>query len=177
MKRVAIIILFFVIFFIIFFLQSNFFNWYNLGGVKPNLFIIQAMFIGLYLGRIYGFSLGLFFGFLLDLFVGKRIGINSIMLGMAGIIGGNLNRSFARDNRITFIIMTILITFFCEIINYTMQIILMNADPNFIEFMKIVGVEAIYNGILITGLYDIIQKLGEKTEVIFSENKSYMKYY
>ena len=46
-----------------------------------------------------------------------------------------------------------------------------------IEFMKIVIIEAIYNAILVIILYPLIQKTGSKTEEIFIETKSYMKYY
>jgi len=53
------------VFLVIYFLQANFFSWYNIAGIKPNLFIILIMFIGLFLGRTCGFSLGIVFGFLM----------------------------------------------------------------------------------------------------------------
>ena len=161
----------------IYFLQTNLFSWYNIAGVKPNLFIVLALFIGLYLGRMYGLGLGIVFGFLLDFFVSKRIGLNAIMLGISGLLGGVLDKSFSKESRITFMIMTMVVTVLCEVVSYTLQIILLNADANFINFMKIILIEAIYNAILIIILYPLIQKLGNKTEEIFTETKSFMKYY
>lgn len=177
MKRTLIIAVFFIIFLFIYFLQTNFFSWYNIAGIKPNLFIVFTLFIGLYLGRNYGLGLGIMFGLFLDFFVSKRIGLNAIMLGISGLLGGILDKSFSKESRITFILMTILVTILCEIISYTLQIILLSADSNFINFMKIILIEAIYNAILIIILYPLIQKLGNKTEEIFTETKSFMKYY
>ena len=177
MKRTLIITVFFIAFLLIYFLQTNLFSWYNIAGVKPNLFIVLALFIGLYLGRMYGLGLGIVFGFLLDFFVSKRIGLNAIMLGISGLLGGVLDKSFSKESRITFMIITMVVTVLCEVVSYTLQIILLNADANFINFMKIILIEAIYNAILIIILYPLIQKLGNKTEEIFTETKSFMKYY
>lgn len=177
MKRTLVIIVFFIISLFAYFLQSNFFNWYNIAGIQPNLFIILILAIGLYLGEKYGFSLGIILGLLLDLFIGKRIGLNAIMLGIAGLIGGILDRSFSKESRITFMIMTIAVTVLCEVINFTLQIILLGAEPVFMQCMKIIMIEAIYNAILIIILYPLIQKMGNKTEEIFREKKSLMKYY
>lgn len=177
MKRTLVIIVFFIISLFAYFLQSNFFNWYNIAGIQPNLFIILILTIGLYLGEKYGFLLGIILGLLLDLFIGKRIGLNAIMLGIAGLIGGILDRSFSKESRITFMIMTIAVTVLCEVINFTLQIILLGAEPVFMQCMKIIMIEAIYNAILIIILYPLIQKMGNKTEEIFREKKSLMKYY
>ena len=97
MKRALTIAVFFIVFLLIYFLQSHFFSWYNIAGIKPNLFIVFTLFLGLFLGKIYGLSLGLIFGILLDLFIGKRIGLNATMLGIAGLIGGVLDKSFSKE--------------------------------------------------------------------------------
>ena len=179
MKRALIITVLFLVFLIIYFLQSNFFSWYNIAGIQPNLFIVFILSIGLFLGKICGFSLGIIFGICLALFIGKRIGLNAIMLGMAGLVGGILDKSFSKESRITFMIMTMAVTILCEIINYTLQIILLGAEPQFVKFMQIVIIEAIYNAILVIILYPLIQKAGNKAEEIYTEKqrKSLMRYY
>ena len=49
---------------IIYFLQENFFNWFTIAGVMPNLFVILVLFIGLFTnknkGTIYGLIIGMF---------------------------------------------------------------------------------------------------------------------
>lgn len=178
MKRTLVITAFFIVFIIIYILQTNFFSWYNIAGIKPNLFIIFTLFIGLFLGRTIGFSLGAIFGFLLDLFISKRIGINATMLAIAGLMGGILDKSFSKESRITFMGMTFSVTILCEIINYAIQTIMLGAESTFTVFMQIVIIEAIYNSILVIILYPLIKKAGNKTEEVFNERKRIlMRYY
>lgn len=135
------------------------------------------MYLGLYLGKVYGFSLGIFLGILLDCFVGKRIGLNGIMLGLAGLIGGIIDKNFTKENRIAVITMSFVITVLCEVISYTMQIVLLGADNNFKQIMRIIIIEAIYNAIIVTIMYPLIHKVGDSIEEIFNKNKSLIKYY
>ena len=86
MKKILSIIVIFITFIFIYFLQSNFFSWFNIAGVKPNLFIILSLIVGIFIGKIYGASIGIIFGLLLDLFIGKALGINAIILGAAGLM-------------------------------------------------------------------------------------------
>ena len=86
MKKALSIISLIITFLIIYFLQSNFFTWFNLAGVKPNLFVVFALFIGLFLGKAWGTSVGVISGFLIDLLIGEKIGVNAIVLGSAGFL-------------------------------------------------------------------------------------------
>ena len=86
MKKILSIIVIFITFIFIYFMQSNFFSWFNIAGVKPNLFIILSLLIGIYIGKIYGGIIGIVFGLLLDLFIGKTLGLNAIVLGLAGLM-------------------------------------------------------------------------------------------
>lgn len=178
MKRTLVITAFFIVFLILYILQTNFFSWYNIAGIKPNLFIIFTLFIGLFLGKTTGFAMGIIFGLLLDLFISKRIGLNSIMLSVAGLTGGILDKSFSKESRITFMGMTFAVTIFCELINYVLQIIILNIESTFINLIKIITIEAIYNAILVIILYPLIKKAGNKTEEAFYEKKRIlMRYY
>jgi len=89
MKKALVIIELFIVFLILYFLQSNFFSWYNILGVAPNLLIILILFIGLFIGRTYGFILGVIFGLLLDFFIGTKIGIYAIVMGITGLLRSN----------------------------------------------------------------------------------------
>ena len=132
----------------------------------------------MFLGRGPGFAFGMLFGLLLDFFVGKRIGLNAIMLSSAGIAGGILDKSFSKESRITFMTMSFVVTIFCEIINYTLQIIILNTQATFISFMQIVMIEAVFNSVLVIILYPLIQKAGYTIEEFFYERKrTLMRYY
>ena len=80
MKKALTIIILCIVFLIIYFLQINLFSWFTIAGVKPNLFIIFTLFIGLYAGRRYGAIFGAIFGFLIEL-----LGSNIIRDGMSRI--------------------------------------------------------------------------------------------
>lgn len=177
MKKTLIIIALCLIFIFIYFLQTHFFSWYNIAGIKPNLFIILILFIGLFLDKNYGFALGVIFGIMLDFFIGKRIGMHAFGLGIVGIIGGILDRSFSKESRITFMMMTILTTFLYETINYVLQMIVLDAELILLNFTKIVLIEMLYNAIIVIILYPLIRKIGNTIEEIFTQRKSLMKYY
>ena len=92
MKKTISIICLALTFFLIYFLQSNFFNWFNIAGIKPNLFIILVLITGLFVGKIYGATTGIVLGLLLDFFIGKKLGIYAIQLGLAGLLRRNLQQ-------------------------------------------------------------------------------------
>lgn len=73
MKKVVTVIILFITFIIIYFLQLNFFNWFTISGIMPNLFIIFILFIGLYSGSKIGTAFGIIFGILIDFLGGTVI--------------------------------------------------------------------------------------------------------
>lgn len=96
MKKILSIIIIFLAFILIYFLQANIFTWFNIAGIKPNIFIIFSLFIGIFIGKIYGLSIGIVMGLLLDLFISKAIGINAIILGIAGLLRRNIYEKFLK---------------------------------------------------------------------------------
>lgn len=96
MKKLLSIIIIFITFIFIYFLQSDFFNWFNIAGVKPNLFIIISLFIGIFIGKVYGASIGIILGLLLDLFIGNALGVNAIVLLAAGFMRRYIYKKFIK---------------------------------------------------------------------------------
>lgn len=84
MRNTLIIIGMILIFLILYFVQVNFFNWFTIAGISPNLFVIYALFIGLFAGKRVGIPIGIVMGLCLDFFISKKIGILGIMLGIVG---------------------------------------------------------------------------------------------
>ncbi len=177
MKKLLSIISIFLVFIFIYFLQSNFFSWFNIAGVKPNLFIILLLFIGVFIGKIYGAAIGITFGLLIDLFIGKALGINAIVLGIAGICGGIFTKNLSKDSRMTIMVMSAGATLICEIISYILQIILFKTSIEIWAFIKIILIEILFNSMIIIIIYPIIQKAGELLERIFTESNILTKYY
>lgn len=175
MKKAADIFFIILIFFIIYFLQSNFFTWFNIAGVMPNLFIVLIMLIGLFMKRKFGFIFGIVFGLLIDLFIGVRIGINAISLAIVGLCAETLDKSFSKDNRITVMFLTCILTVLAEIIMYTLQILFCGATLQVLEFTKVVSIEVAYNAIIIAVIYPLFLAFGTKIEDDFT-NKSFLKF-
>ena len=69
MKKALLGIVAFLAFILIYILQTNFFTWFTIAGVKPNLVVMLVLFIGLFAGRIYGLTFGVIFGLLIDIFI------------------------------------------------------------------------------------------------------------
>ena len=175
MKKTVDIILIVLIFLIIFFLQTNLFTWFNIGGIMPNLFVVFIMMIGLFLKKDCGFFFGALFGLLLDFFVGTKIGTNAIALAIIGLASGILEKNFSKDNRMTVMIMTSILTAIFELIIILQKIIFGELTSTyFLEFIKILLIEVLYNDILIIILYPIFSKIGNKLENDFT-NKSFLK--
>ena len=177
MKKTISIILMFVTFLIIYFLQSNFFNWFTIAGVKPNLFIILTLFISLFAGAKTGTAYGIFFGIFLDVVIGRSIGISSIMYALVGAIGGYFDKNFSKDSRMTIMLMVIGTTLLYEIGNYVISIMRLSIQIEVLSFVRVLLIEIIYNVIITIILYPLIQKVGYKVEDIFKGQKILTRYF
>ena len=177
MKKTISIIILFIAFIITYFLQANFFSWFTIAGIQPNLFIILVLFVGLYAGMKVSIPYGVTIGVILDIIMGKTIGIYTIMYGVAAIAAGYLDKNFSKDSRFTFIVMIIVVTAILEIINYILNIVIFSTSVEIISFCKVLSIEIIYNSILTIILYPIMQTLGYKLENIFKAQKVLTRYF
>lgn len=177
MKNTLIIIVTILVFLFSYFLQVNFFTWFNIAGISPNLFVILILFLGLFAGKRLGIPIGIFLGLCLDLFASKKIGISGIMLGIIGAIGGILDKNFSKDSRITIIIMTIAATAVYEIGSYIFNYFIVSTAIEIIPFIKILLIEILYNIILTIILYPLLQKAGYYIEEAFRGNQILTRYF
>lgn len=177
MKKTLAIFILILIFLISYFIQSNFFSWFTIAGIKPNIFIILVLCIGLYAGRRVGSILGIVFGLLLDIFVGKQIGISGILLGVVGFTGGNLDKNFSKDSKITIILMCIGATIAYEFINYIILILMYKMEFEVLAITKIALIEAVYNSILIIIFYPFARWIGYRMEDVFKGSNILTRYF
>ena len=94
MKKTIAIICLALTFFLIYFLQSNFFVWFNIAGIMPNLYIIFILFIGLFAKKKIGLIFGLCSGLYIDILLGGNVGISALGLGIIGILGEYLAKTY-----------------------------------------------------------------------------------
>lgn len=177
LKKVCINLALLLICFIIYFLQSNFFNWFSIGGIKPNIFIIFILFIGLFGTRsmsvIYASSLGI----ILDLIFNQKVGVNLFGYVLIGVIGTIFNKNFSKDSRLTIMFMVFGATVIFETVVYFLNYILYSTNIEVISFIKILIVEVIYNIIITVIFYKPIQKFGFYIENEYKGNKILTRYF
>lgn len=177
MKKIIINVLLLVTFLIIYFLQLNFFSWFKIAGVMPNLFVILVFYIGLFSGRSMGLTYGIIFGIILDLLVGENVGMTAIMLGITGIVGGILDKNFSKDSRITIMLMVVGSTVIYEIGMYILRYAILKSSIEIVSFIKILAVEVIFNILITIILYPLIQKTGHSIENEYKGSKILTRYF
>ena len=177
MKKTIINIVLVLTTLIIYYLQSNFFTWFNIAGIVPNLFIIFTLFIGLFSTRTMGTAYGMVIGLILDLLLGNKVGVNAATLGLIGFLAGEFDRNFSKDSRITIMFMVFGATVIFETVVYFLNYILYSTNVEVISFIKILIVEVIYNIIITIIFYKPIQKFGYYIENEYKGNKILTRYF
>lgn len=177
MKKATTIAILIVSFLIVYFLQANFFSWFTIAGVKPNLFVIFILFISLFAGSKVGIPFGILVGLFLDKVLGKNIGSSFIMLTIVAVVGGYFDKNFSKESRITIMLMVMGSTILYEVGGYILQIIEQSIYIEIVPFLTKLGIEVIYNAILTIILYPIMQKWGYKIENTFKGQKILTRYF
>ena len=177
MKKVAINIFLIITIFIIYFLQSNFFSWFNISGIMPNVFVIFVLFVGLFAGRTMGIIYGIVVGTILDVLMNNLIGINIITYSIIGFLAGIFDKNFSKDNRMIIMIMVIGTTLIFEITNYTIRYVVSSINLEIVTFLKMLVIETIFNMLITIIIYPLMQKSGYYIEDIYKGNKILTRYF
>ncbi len=165
-KSILIIIL---MFFLVYFLQVNFFSWFNIAGVMPNLFITLVLFVGLFIGKKIGIVYGLCVGIILDSLVGRVIGPNAILLGIVGYLGEVYDRNFSKNKKISVILLNIVCTVLYEVILYCFYIIKFKINIEVWLFIEKLVIENIYNTLILIIFFKPLCQLGSYLERNFKD--------
>lgn len=177
MKRLKGIMIVLLLFAIIFLLQINFFSWFNIRGIMPNLFVVLVLFIGLFIGNKLSMVFGLFFGIILDIIFGRIIGVSGVLLAIVGLIGEYFDKNFSKDNRIMIIIISIGCTIFFELGMYVFKYATLKIEVEIPSFIINLLIENGFNTLLILMFYDGIKKLGYYLEDTFKGRQLLTRYF
>ena len=177
MKKAIAIIGIIPIFFLIYFLQINFFSWFNIAGIKPNLFIVLILCIGLFMGKNMAIPIGFIIGIYLDILTNKQVGISAIMFVTIGFLGGFFYKNFSKDSKITILLMVAGSTILFETIVYLYTSIRYLIPLQILGFTKIVLIEVVFNILLTIILYPLIRKMEYFLEDTFKKRKILTRYF
>ncbi len=177
MKKFVINLFFVLTVFIIYFLQSNFFTWFNIAEVMPNLFIIFVLFIGLFTNKTLGTIYGVIIGLILDLLFSTKVGIQAVSLGLIGFLAAIFDKNFSKDSRMTIMFMVLGSTIIVEVINYLLAYMFVGSSVEIFNFIRILILEVIFNLILTIIIYPLIQKFGYEIESEYKGNKILTRYF
>ncbi len=177
MKKIIINISLIATAMVIYLLQANFFSWFSISGIMPNLFVIFILFIGLFGNKTMGTIYGIVIGLLLDLILGTKIGINMVGLGLIGFLATLFDKNFSKDSRMTIMVMVVVATIIFEVISYLIRYVWVVINLEIINFIKILVIEIIYNVIITIIIYPLIQKFGYIIENEYKGNKILTRYF
>lgn len=177
MKKTLAIIGVSVSFLLIYLLQVNFFNWFTIAGIKPNLFVIYVVVISLFTGKKMGTIFGICFGLYIDMINGKVLGIAAIMLAVIAFFAEFMNKNVTNDTKITMVLIVALSTLIYEVGYYIASIWKLSINVEIFHFIKIVCIETFFNSILTIILYPIIQRFGNYLSEIFNKRNFISSYF
>lgn len=177
MKKLVINIVLVVIAFVIYFLQANFFNWFTISGIMPNVFVILILFVGLFSNSTMGVLYGLILGTILDFSIGTGVGIYAVAYGIIGLLAAIFDKNFSKDSRATIMFMVMGATFLLELIVYVCNFAVFGVNVEIINFVKILAIEIIYNLIISIIIYPLLQKFGYYIENTYKGNKILTRYF
>ena len=170
-RKILSVIAIILTFFIIYFAQINFFSWFNIAGIKPNLFVVLILFVGLFMNKKLAAVCGFILGLYLDVLTNKQVGISAALFAFIGYIAGFLDKTFSKESKITIILMVLGSTFAYETVLYVYTSIFNKIPLDILGFMRILLIELLFNCLLTIILYPMIRNLGIISERIFKESK------
>ena len=177
MKKFKSFLILLLLFLIIYFLQFNFFTWFNIRGIMPNLFVVFTLFVGIFIGQRIGIAVGLFVGIVVDVIIGKQVGFTGIALGIVGYVGELLDKNFDKNNLLTLLAMVAIVTFGYELVNMFYIIVRNGLNFNIFIFLIMIIVEVLFNVLLVMIFYPLIKKIGHYFEKVFKVKRVLTRYY
>lgn len=177
MKKILLGVLSYIIFLILYFIQTNFFSWFTIAGISPNLFIIFILFLGLFTDNIFSIVLALITGITLDFAGAKTVGITALMFCTIAIIASYFDKNFSKENKISIIVMIVGMTIVFEGASYFLNAFIMDTTIEGVIFLRILAIEILYNTLLSLIFYGLIMKAGYRLERTFKHKNILTRYF
>ena len=131
----------------------------NIYGVAPNLLLVVVCSVSFLFGSTIGGIVGFFAGLLLDFNQGRAIGLHAFFCMYVGMLLGQFNKRFFKDNYIVAVAITGLVTIVYETLVYIFGAFAYFQEFDFLSFFTTVMLAALVNVIASIIVYPFILKI------------------
>jgi len=136
------------------------FNPISINGIKPDYYLLVAIFLGLYHGENTGMVWGLGLGIVEDILAGSYFGLNGFTKVTCGFLAGILKKRLVYENFILHFLISFIFTVFDLSVVIFVTNIAQNPFGQINTFLKVIILSAIYNGVMAIPFFFILDKLG-----------------
>ena len=150
---------------IIYILQTVIVPDFNILGVAPNLSLVLICSISFLFGSYTGAIIGFFSGLLLDFNQGHTIGLYAFLFMYIGLILGQFNKRFFKDNYIVAVVFVGVATLFFELIIYIFRILVYEQTFDFGILLLNIMLMILVNVIASIIIYPILLKVNIGVEL------------
>lgn len=141
-------------------LQSTVLDFLRVAGVKPDLVVILVVFHAVLRGPREGAFLGLLGGLAEDALSGFYLGMNGLSRALTGYLVGHLAIRLYRENVFIVTLITLLVSWIAEGVNYLLLYTLGVAVPLDKAFLGLIFPIGLYNAVVAMLFYRSYQRLG-----------------
>ena len=138
---------------------------FNILGVAPNLLLVVVCGLAFLFGSSTGGSVGFAAGLLFDLNQGRAIGLYAFLCMYIGMILGQFNKRFFKDNYIVAITFTGVATLVYELIIYIFGAFVYSQSFGFANFITNILLSVLVNVVASVMVYPILLKINIGVEI------------
>jgi len=138
---------------------------FNILGVAPNLLFVIVCGIAFLFGSTVGGTVGLFSGLLLDFTQGRAIGLSAFFCMYIGLILGQFNKRFFKDNYLVAVAFTGIATAIYEVLIYVFGAFVYEQSFDFGNFATGILLSSAVNVIASVIVYPILLKINIGVEL------------
>lgn len=177
MKKNIIIIFLLIISYLVFFIQMAFFNNIAMWGVKPNLILIYLTLLVTYTNKPAYIFVAIIAGLIIDFSSSSIIGATTLSLLTATLIVEKFNNIIYTSSIYVDILKIAVATIVYGIIYYLLCIAIKQSNFEGLVFLKILGIEIIYNTLIVMIIYPATSFIGSKLKAIYKNNNMLTRYF
>lgn len=165
------IVLYIILIFTFVTAQVTLLNGIKIFGVTPNLIVILIVSISLLEGRIHGATVGFFAGLCLDAVIGLSLGFQALIGMLLGLLLGNINKRFFKENIFVMAICTFISSILYES-SIAFSSYIYGVEVDFLpKFQNVILPEAIINSVIGILLFLLIVKINRRLLVYEGKNR------